>query len=95
MLGIFNQYQVDRQKADDKKAAEIEAAVKSLPELPVDPPTGNPEMDRYLAAQRQARMDQMKTQMISNMLSASHEMRMGVIRNMPGAPKYKWVWTYQ
>jgi hypothetical protein len=95
MVGIFNQYQADVKKVEEKRAAEIEAALRSIPEPPAEPPTGNADLDKFKAAQRKVMMDQMKTQMISNMLRSQHESRMGIIRNMPGAPQYQWVWTYR
>ena len=95
MLGIFNQYQADVKKVDEKRAAELEAALKATPEPPAEPSTGNADLDKFKAAQRKVMMDQMKTQMISNMLASQHQARMGIISNMPGAPAYKWVWTYR
>ncbi|WP_243373106.1 hypothetical protein [Microvirga solisilvae] len=95
MMDIFNKYQEDVKKVDEKKAAEIEAALRSVPEPTPEPSTGNPDLDKYRAAQRKVMMDQMKTQMISNMLASQHQARMGIISNMPGAPQYKWVWTYR
>ncbi|WP_457091213.1 hypothetical protein [Microvirga sp. P5_D2] len=95
IVGILDQYQTDVKKVDEKRAAEIEAALKSMPEPPVEPSTGNADLDKFKAAQRKVLMDQMKTQMISNMLRSQHESRMGIIRNMPGAPQYQWVWTYR
>lgn len=95
VMGLLNQYQENRQKIEEERVAEMEAALRSIPEPVEEPSTGNPELDRYRAAQRKMMMDQMKTQMISNMLNARHQANMGIIRNMPGSPRYKWVWTYQ
>lgn len=95
VIGLLNQYQANREKIDQQRAAEIDAALRSIPEPAAEPSTGNPELDKYKAAQRKIMMDQMKTQMISNMLNARHQANMGIIRNMPGSPQYKWVWTYQ
>jgi hypothetical protein len=85
MAGIFNGY-VDAQR---KMQTET-------PPPPADTGSGGSRKPMTAAeAQRQLYMDQMKSQMISNMMQMQHQSAMNILANSPGAPSYKWVWTYK